>query len=41
VVGGIIPSADAERLKELGVRDVFGAGSSMPDIVDMIANLAA
>jgi methylmalonyl-CoA mutase cobalamin-binding domain/chain len=33
VVGGIIPEADAARLRELGVARVFGPGASLGDIV--------
>lgn len=36
VVGGIIPTDDAVRLKELGVAGVFGPGSSLKEIVDFI-----
>ncbi|HEX3539567.1 MAG TPA: cobalamin B12-binding domain-containing protein [Acidimicrobiales bacterium] len=30
--GGIIPAADVERLKELGVAEVFGPGATMASI---------
>jgi len=32
VAGGIIPEADAARLRELGVAEVFGPGSSLDEI---------
>ena len=32
--GGIIPTADAERLRELGVATVFTPGASMASIVE-------
>lgn len=31
--GGIIPSPDASRLKEEGISEIFGPGSSLKDIV--------
>jgi methylmalonyl-CoA mutase C-terminal domain/subunit len=36
VVGGIIPSADAEELKRLGVAQVFQPGASLQGIVEFI-----
>jgi methylmalonyl-CoA mutase C-terminal domain/subunit len=33
VVGGIIPDADAAKLKALGVREIFPPGASTSDIV--------
>jgi len=33
VVGGTIPPRDVESLKQLGVRDVFPMGTSLPEIV--------
>jgi methylmalonyl-CoA mutase C-terminal domain/subunit len=33
LVGGIVPEADAERLRELGVDVVFGPGTSTEDVV--------
>ena len=35
-VGGIIPQDDAERLKEMGIADVFGPGTPLKVIVDRI-----
>ena len=32
--GGIIPKADVAELEALGVRRVFGPGTSMTEIVD-------
>jgi methylmalonyl-CoA mutase, C-terminal domain len=41
LVGGIVPPDDAERLRELGVRGVFGPGTSTQDIIRFIkANLS-
>ncbi|HEY8497244.1 MAG TPA: cobalamin B12-binding domain-containing protein [Limnochordales bacterium] len=40
VVGGIIPTDDAARLKELGVAAVFGPGSSLKEIVEFIRSHA-
>jgi methylmalonyl-CoA mutase cobalamin-binding domain/chain len=33
MVGGIVPEADAAKLKEIGVGAVFGPGTQLPDIV--------
>lgn len=41
IVGGIIPTDDARRLKELGVAEVFGPGSSLKDIIEFIRRAAA
>ena len=32
-IGGIVPDEDVQRLKELGVRGVYGPGASTEDIV--------
>jgi len=36
VLGGTIPDDDAERLKGLGVAEVFGPGTRTEDIIDFI-----
>ena len=36
LAGGIIPPADARRLREWGVGEVFGPGSSAQELVDFI-----
>ncbi len=36
VVGGIVPAADVPRLLELGVKQVFGPGTPLEDIVDFL-----
>jgi LAO/AO transport system ATPase len=36
IVGGIIPAADQEKLKQMGVVACFGAGSSIESIVDFM-----
>ena len=36
LVGGTIPDEDAERLKQLGVAEVFGPGTPTGAIVDYI-----
>jgi methylmalonyl-CoA mutase C-terminal domain/subunit len=36
VVGGIVPDADVEALKTLGIRAIFAPGSSMQQIIDFI-----
>ncbi|MEO8494898.1 MAG: cobalamin B12-binding domain-containing protein [Planctomycetota bacterium] len=37
IVGGIIPPADQERLKELGVRACFGSGTSLQSIIEFLS----
>ena len=37
-LGGIIPKEDGERLKNLGVTEVFGPGTNTSDIVQRIKN---
>lgn len=36
IVGGIVPEADAKRLMELGVAQVFGPGTPLGEIVEFI-----
>jgi methylmalonyl-CoA mutase C-terminal domain/subunit len=36
LVGGIIPDDDVSPLRELGVKGVFGPGTSTQDIIDFI-----
>jgi len=36
LVGGTIPTDDAEELKKLGVADVFGPGARTSDIVEFL-----
>lgn len=36
LLGGIIPDEDIEPLKTMGVRGVFGPGTSTQDIIDFI-----
>lgn len=36
LVGGIIPEEDIPRLREAGVHSVFGPGTPMQEIVDLI-----
>jgi methylmalonyl-CoA mutase cobalamin-binding domain/chain len=37
IVGGIIPPADQEKLKEMGVDACFGSGASMETIVEFMS----
>ena len=39
VLGGIVPEQDHERLLGLGVRAIFGPGSSLPDIAARLLDL--
>ena len=36
LMGGIIPDEDVQTLKEMGIKGVFGPGTSTQDIVDFI-----
>jgi len=36
LMGGIIPDEDVESLKGMGIKGVFGPGTSTQDIVDFI-----
>jgi methylmalonyl-CoA mutase C-terminal domain/subunit len=37
--GGIIPPKDAEKLKEMGVKEIFGPGTDTREIVEFIEGL--
>jgi len=39
--GGIIPEKDAEKLKEMGVKEIFGPGTDTRDVVAFIEGLFA
>jgi methylmalonyl-CoA mutase C-terminal domain/subunit len=39
VVGGVIPPADVQRLKEIGVAEVFGQEATLDEIVSRVRNL--
>ena len=41
VAGGIIPEDDIPALKEMGIKAVFGPGTSTTDIVDFIKGAVA
>jgi methylmalonyl-CoA mutase, C-terminal domain len=36
IVGGIVPEADIAKLKEMGVAQVFGPGTPLPEIVSFL-----
>ncbi len=36
--GGIIPDDDVKKLKKLGIKEVFGPGSSIASIVEFLKN---
>ncbi len=40
VVGGVIPPEDINKLKEMGVDEVFLPGSSLKEIVDKVTKVA-
>lgn len=35
-VGGIIPPDDAQKLKEMGIKEVFGPGTPLSEIVEKV-----
>ena len=39
VVGGVIPRADVQVLKDLGISEVFRAGSSFDEIIQALRNI--
>lgn len=41
VVGGIVPESDIEKMKEIGVLEVFGPGARMEDIAAVIRGVKA
>ena len=41
IAGGNIPPADAEKLKAMGVREVFGPGSNPDDAVALLREVQA
>ena len=36
LVGGIVPDEDREKLKELGVAEIFGPGTPMEDTIEFV-----
>ena len=40
LVGGIVPDEDREKLKEMGVAEVFGPGTPMQDTIDFVRSNA-
>ena len=38
IAGGIIPSEDIDMLKSIGIKRIFGPGTSTQEIVDFIKN---
>ncbi len=41
IAGGNIPPTDADRLREWGVREVFGPGSNPDDAIELVKGLRA
>ena len=41
IAGGVIPVEDISKLKEMGVRDVFPAGSSLEDTANCVREIVA
>lgn len=39
IVGGVIPRADVQILKDLGISEVFRGGSSFDDIIQAVRNI--
>jgi methylmalonyl-CoA mutase C-terminal domain/subunit len=40
LVGGIVPDEDREKLKELGVAEIFGPGTPMEETIEFVAENA-
>lgn len=40
IVGGVIPKDDIPKLKKLGVKEVFGPGTDMNEIINTIKRIA-
>lgn len=38
IVGGIIPDDDTAKLKEMGISEVFGPGTSLSTIIETVGN---
>ena len=41
IIGGIIPDADVDILKDMGVREVFGPGTDTRQVVKCVKDLVA
>ena len=41
LVGGIVPEADQQSLRQLGISAIFGPGTSLDEIVSVIGGLVA
>jgi len=41
IVGGIIPEGDVPKLKELGIKEVFGPGTTTAQVVSCVRNLVS
>jgi methylmalonyl-CoA mutase, C-terminal domain len=41
LVGGIVPKEDADTLLDLGVRGVFGPGTTTDDVVSFVREVAS
>ena len=41
IVGGVIPPGDIPKLKAIGIKDVFPAGSSVEEAVEYVKNVAS
>jgi len=41
IAGGIIPAEDAEKLRQAGVREVMGPGTSTEQVIELVRSLAA
>ncbi len=40
ILGGIVPDEDVDQLKEMGVSAIFGPGTSMQDIIQVVFELS-
>ncbi len=41
IIGGVVPTSDIPRLRDMGVKEIFGPGSSPSDVVKFISQLVA
>ncbi len=39
IIGGVVPNMDIPKLKEMGIKEVFGPGSDPDEIVEFFKNI--
>ena len=40
LVGGLIPDEDVDRLKKEGIKEIFGAGSDLNQLIELVSTAA-